>query len=263
MNDQPSTNPTDPVEPSGSGTPAVRDGRARLVAALRQAPSRGQVVAGVLLAVLGFGAVVQVQATDRDDRYVGARQSELVQLINNLSLATRRAETQVQDLERTRDSLLDDTQARRTALERARQQADTLGILAGTLPAVGPGVMVTVDDPNRSVGTDQLLNGLQELRDAGAEAIAINDAVRVVAQTSLRNGDAGVVVDGRLLRPPYVVSAIGSPGTLAAALDFQDGFIDQVEKAGGSVRVQEADAVRITSVRQPAAQQYAEPVPTG
>jgi uncharacterized protein YlxW (UPF0749 family) len=91
----------------------------------------------------------------------------------------------------------------------------------------------------------------------------MNNSVRVVAQTSLRNGDAGVVVDGRQLRPPYVVSAIGSPGTLAAALDFQDGFIDQVEKAGGSVRVQEADTVRITSVRQPSAQQYAEPVPTG
>jgi len=39
------------------------------------------------------------------------------------------------------------TEARRTALTRARQQADTLGILAGTVPATGPGIRATVTDP--------------------------------------------------------------------------------------------------------------------
>jgi hypothetical protein len=108
------------------------DGRARLVTALRRPGSRGQLGAGVLLAVLGFAAVVQVQSNSQDAAYVGARQDELIALINSLSLASQRAENEIAQLAETRSSLLTDTEARRTALERARQLADERGILAGT-----------------------------------------------------------------------------------------------------------------------------------
>ncbi len=45
------------------------------------------------------------------------------------------------------------------------------------MPAEGPGIRVTVKDPasGAAVGTNQLINGLEELRDAGAEVIEIND----------------------------------------------------------------------------------------
>ena len=72
--------------------PAPPDGRARLREALRRPSSRGQVIVAVLLAVLGFAAVTQVKANDKDDQYVGARQGDLVQYINNLSLASQRTE---------------------------------------------------------------------------------------------------------------------------------------------------------------------------
>src|SRR4051812_2902480 len=107
-------------------------GRRRLLEALRR-PSRGQAVVGALLMVLGFAAVVQVQANDRDDNFVGARQSDLIALINTLSLATDRAEADILDLERTRSSLRDDAEATQTALSVARKRAETLGILAGTV----------------------------------------------------------------------------------------------------------------------------------
>lgn len=243
--------------------PAGRDGRDRLLAALSGPPSRGQVIAAVLLAVLGFAAVVQVRENDQDDNYVGARQGELVQLLNNLSLATRRAENQIAELEQDRSSLRSDTQARRTALERARQEADTLGILAGTLPAAGPGVVVTVRDPAGRFGVDQLLNGIQELRDAGAEAIEVNNKVRVVAQTALRDGPAGLVVDDVALQPPYTIDVIGNATTLSGALDIEDGFIDTVQGRGGTVDVQQEQTVEVTSVRQPPSPQYAEPAPAG
>ena len=165
------------------------DGRARLWAALRRPGSRGQAVAGVLLAVLGFAAVTQVRATTRDDSFVGARQSDLIQYINSLSLSSQRAQSQITRLERTRDSLGNDAQARRTALSRAREQAETLGILAGTVRAEGPGVRITVTDTGRGVGSNQLIDGLQELRDAGAEVIGINSKVRVVARPALSMRD--------------------------------------------------------------------------
>jgi uncharacterized protein YlxW (UPF0749 family) len=223
-------------------------------------------MAAVLLAVLGFAAVTQVQSNDRDDNYVGARQGDLIQLINNLSLAEQRAENEITRLERTRDALGNDTEARRTALQRARQQANTLGILAGTLPAEGPGIRVTVRDPasGAGVGSNQLINGLQELRDAGAEVIEINDSVRVVAQTWIvdRPG-GGVLMDGQKVDAPYVIDAIGDPRTLATALDFTGGFDDEVEGVGGKVDVEQLQHVVVSSVRKPAKPRYAQPGSTG
>jgi uncharacterized protein YlxW (UPF0749 family) len=257
------TPPTDP-DPGPGGRPV--DGRARLVEALRRPGSRGQLVAAVLLAVLGFAAVTQVRANGRDDNYVGARQGDLIQLINNLSLAQQRAQTEISKLQNTRDSLGNDTLARRTALERARQQATALGILGGTLPAEGPGIRVTVTDPasGAGVGSNQLINGLQELRDAGAEVIEINNSVRVIAQTSIVDSPGGgVVIDGQRVKAPYTIDAIGDPRTLATALDFTGGFNDEVQTAGGKVNVKQLQDVRIHSVRKAVKPRYAQPGSTG
>jgi uncharacterized protein YlxW (UPF0749 family) len=244
---------------------APDDGRSRLLATLRRPGSRGQLTAAALLALLGFAAVTQVQANGKDDLYVGARQGDLIQYINNLSLASRRAETEIARLQQTRDALQSDTRSRRTAVERAQQQANTLGILAGTLPAVGPGVRVTVTDTKGAVGSNQLLEGLEELRDAGAEAIELNDKVRVVAQTSLKDTSGGVVVDGRLLKSPYTIDAIGDAHTLARALDFSGGFTDEVERptVDGKVAVLELNKVEISALTVPTAPKYALPGRSG
>ena len=241
----------------------TESGRERLLESLRRPGSRGQITVGVLMLVLGFAAVVQVQSNSGDAAYVGARQDELISLINSLSLASQRAENEIAELEQTRNSLLNDTQARRTALERARQRADELGILAGTLPAIGAGVQVTVRDPDNAVGSNHLINGIQELRDAGAEAIELNNTVRVVAQTSLRDGpNGGVIVDGEPITAPYVIEAIGAPHTLASALDLRRGFSYEVERVGATVGTARSDRVEIASVHSSPSAQYADPVPT-
>ena len=235
-------------------------GRDRLLGALRTRGSRGQVVVGVLLASLGFAAVVQVRANDQDQDFVGARESDLIALINTLSLATDRAEAEIDELRTTRDALRDDAEATRTALSVARRQAESLGILAGTLPAVGPGIRITVEASAGAIGTDQLLDGLQELRNAGAEAIEINDKVRVIAQTGITDAADGLTVDGVALQAPYVIEAIGEPHTLATALDFDGGFIADVEEVGGRVVVDELDEVEVATTRSAPEPRFANPV---
>ena len=136
-------------------------------------------------------------------------------------------------------------------------------MLAGTVPATGPGIRVTVDDPKGELSLNHLLDGIEELRNAGVEAMEINDRVRVIAQTSFEDDPEGVRVDGVLLKPPYVIDAIGNPDTLAGALDFQGGFTDDVEMDGGSVVGEEADRIDVTvaTTRTPAKPRYAEAVP--
>ena len=235
--------------------------------------SRGQAVAAVLLAGLGFAAAVQVRSNDQDQNFTGARQADLISLIDSLSLAAERARDEIDQLTRTRDQLRGSTSNEAAALQLAREQERTWGILAGTLAVRGPGVRVTVDPRGAGVGTDQILNGLQELRDAGAESIEINDRVRVVAQTAITDtagggggggGDvSGIRVDGVALQPPYVIDAIGDPDTLAKGIDFQGGFVTEVEEVGGAVRVERAQRIEITALHATQKLRYATPEPQG
>jgi uncharacterized protein YlxW (UPF0749 family) len=221
------------------------------VAALNHPPTRGQAVAGVLLALLGFAAVVQVNTVNSDTPYAGARRDDLVQLLQSLSTAEDRAAGQYAELQDTQQALQDSTNQRAAALQEAQRQLDTLQVLAGTVGAVGPGVVITIDDPDGAVQARTLLNAIEELRDAGAEAIQIDD-VRVVAQTALADGpdptDGQLLVGGRTATAPYVLRAIGASDTLAEAAVFPGGLRDEVEALGGTVTVETRDQVTISSL---------------
>jgi len=225
------------------------------------APSRGQAVVAVLVGVLAFAAVTQARLTGKDDTYAGLRQAELIQALNGLQAASRKAERDISDLEATRARLRSSTQRRTTALDQATREVQTLGVLAGTAPATGPGIRITVQDPKNDLSLNHLLDGVEELRNAGVEAIEINDRVRVIAQTSFEDDPVGVRVDGVALKPPYVIDAIGNAGTLAGALQFQGGFSDDVALGSGSVTIKKEDRIDVKVTRTPAKPRYAEAVP--
>lgn len=248
------------AEPERTPDPPV-EGRDRLRRALLRG-SRGQLVVAVLVGLLGFAAVTQVRLAGADDDYSGLRESELVQALNGLQAASARAERDIAQLEETRQRLTSDTEARDAAVEQARGELDALGVLAGTLAATGPGIQVTVDDPRGELNINDLLDAVEELRNAGVEAMEINDRVRVIAQTSFEPDPAGIRVDGVALEPPYVIDAIGDPNTLEGGLGFEGGFIDDVELSGARVTVERLDEVSVEVTRSPAEPEYARPAPS-
>jgi uncharacterized protein YlxW (UPF0749 family) len=262
--EQPDTNGPDAssgdVPTAGTQQRRPRSGMERLRRAFL-APSRGQAVVAVLVGVLAFAAVTQVRITGDDDTYAGLREAELIQALNGLQAASRQAEREASELEATRTRLRSSSQRRTTALEQARKELNTLGVLAGTIPATGPGVRVTVEDPGGELSLTHLLDGVEELRNAGVEAIELNDRVRVIAQTAFEDDPDGLRVDGVLLKAPYVIDAIGNPETLSGALRFEGGFTDDVQDDGGNVKIKEADRIEVSVTRPRKEPRYAEPVP--
>ena len=127
MNDAPQAPLDEPHATPGH----ARRSRAKLLEALRR-PSRGQLAGAVLLGLLGFAMVTQVNSNRQDDTYAGLRSSDLVQLLNGLNAEARRADKEIADLEQTRSQLTDSSQRRQAALKRATEESSTLGILALT-----------------------------------------------------------------------------------------------------------------------------------
>jgi uncharacterized protein YlxW (UPF0749 family) len=246
-------------------TPEPRDeltGRSRLRSALVPRANRRQVLAGTLCAVLGFAGVTQVKFRDADSVLDTARQSDLVQILDAQSQLADRLEDELAALQSAYDDLLTDDDQQQTALQQARERRETLGILAGTLPARGPGVELVVVDPEQSVSAIRLLGAIEELRNAGAEAIQVN-GVRVVASTYVLDGEAGPEIDGTPLESPYVVRAIGEAETLATAMGIPGGVIDSFATDGLSATVTPRLEVVVDALRAPTEPQYARPADQG
>lgn len=254
---QPAATPPDDPAPAGAAAPTPVVGWRAAGRALRPRATRAQALTGVLCALLGFAIVVQVQQTDESGLTV-LRESELVSLLDQTTRQADELQQQVNELERTHSELQSGSTSREAALEAATRSAAAQGILSGRLPAQGPGVVVTVSDPTGSVSALTLLNLLEELRNAGAEAVQLND-LRLTASSYVVGGDDGVVVDGSVVAPPYRWVAIGDPSTIATALAIPGGALAKVQIDGGTADVQQQDQVEVTATRAVAEPEHATP----
>lgn len=236
---------------------------------LRPRTRRVDLAVAGLLGVLGFALVIQVRSNAGDAVLVRARQEDLVQILDDLSHRNDRLQQEIDALTATQQRLSSGGGATTAALAEARRRSAVLGVLAGTLPATGPGVQVRIDDPAHKVSASLLLNALEELRNAGAEAAQLDGTgqgstvatVRVVTSTALVDDARGVAVDGMSLAPPYRFTVIGDSSALAGAMAIPGGVEDVVRQAGGATQVTRSDALRVGALRVLRAPRYARPVP--
>ncbi len=255
----PVTGATAAVGRHGTPTQPEPRGLRGLGRAMRPRASRSQVMVGVLCALLGFALVVQVSQT-QEDQLSSLRQSDLVRLLDDVTQRSGELEDQVSSLEATRDELQSGSGRERAALELAEQQAETLGILSGRLPAEGPGVQIEVVEGAEPLKAFGLFNVLEELRNAGAEAMEVN-GVRLVASSYFEDTSDGVVVDGQVISSPYRWTAIGDPSTLETALEIPGGAMASLRADGARTTVTQQDQAEVTATVEPRAPRYATPVP--
>src|SRR5262245_38834686 len=105
-----------PREASAADTSAAWK---RVRRAFRWRASRSQIVGGVLLAVLGFTATVQVQALRTDQSFSSTPRSQLVQYLDSLQQRSRRLESQISSLDQDRQSLMSGADRSKTAVKQA------------------------------------------------------------------------------------------------------------------------------------------------
>lgn len=100
---------------------------------------------------------------------------------------------------------------------------------SGRIALEGPGIKLTMYDnmSNEMVGFDinddiihevDILNILNDLKIAGAEAISINDQ-RVVSTSEIKCGGPIIKINGRSIGTPFVIKAIGDPKLLMASVN--------------------------------------------
>jgi uncharacterized protein YlxW (UPF0749 family) len=253
--------PAEPARgPEGpGGGVAMLTPRMRLLYAMRPRASRAQLLAMLLCFVLGLAGFLAVKQ-NQSLGLASMRQSDLVSLLDNVTEKSTRLEDETRRLQAVADRLRSGSDKSAAALQAAQQRLELLGILAGTSPAVGPGIELTITDPRGQVSAAILLDTVQELRDAGAEAIQIGD-VRVVASTSFVDGDGtgGVRVDGKAVPRPYVFVVIGDSQTLSAALGIPGGVLEMLKQEGATGKAEPRPSVTVSALRTLSPPQHARP----
>jgi uncharacterized protein YlxW (UPF0749 family) len=218
--------------------PAPRRGRRRWV---------NSTLTGLLTLLLGLGATVQIREVREPAALPGANQDDLLRIFDTQKADADRLDQQVSDARQQVEALSAKNGDSGEALDNATQRAKALALLTGSVPASGPGVRVTFTDPGNGIGADLLLDTVQELRGAGAEAIQLN-GLRVVASTSFTDSNAGIVVDDVPLSSPYKLLAIGPGDDMRAALTGPGLPASDVVRAHGTADVVPLDRVDVTAV---------------
>lgn len=234
-------------------------GKKDLNASANRARILSSLLVALMCALLAFGYMTQVNSST--STYETMSEDELLRLINQTN-------TQVQNLQQRRTELSNQLESLKSQADKqaeaeriAKQNEETSGILSGRLPAQGEGIVVRISQgTKKDVDAATMFTLIEELRNAGAEVIEIND-VRVVTSTYIAEGESGLIADGIALTTPYVVRAIGDPSALQNAVDIAGGVGSRLKVVNGSrVVITNSEEVVIDAVRGATDHKYAKTV---
>jgi uncharacterized protein YlxW (UPF0749 family) len=217
----------------------------------------------VLLAglVVGFLLVGQLRTSSRFSQQLSAEsEGDLARILAGLTSDADNLRDQVDTLKLQLLDLQNSSQRNDAAGRTAEEQLRALEVLAGTVPVNGPGVVVNIDDPQSSLHYDLMIDVIQELRDAGAEALAVNGH-RIGAASAFADSGSSIAIDGTALTAPYHVSAIGQPPTLEGGMDIPGGALDTLQaQRGVKVEVQRSASLQLPALTVPPTFRVARPV---
>ncbi|MBP2644857.1 MAG: hypothetical protein H6Q75_297 [Firmicutes bacterium] len=220
---------------------------------------QGQVAIAFVCVVLGIMIAVQFRTT-QDIRS---------------TLPYQRVEDMAQRLSQTekeRDALANEVEKLRKAAGSGvvSQELETIKMGAGTVALTGPGVVVTIDDSKRPtkpgenpnlylIHDDDILKVINELRAAGAEAIAVNEQ-RLIATSEIRCAGPTLSVNNTHYSPPYEIRAIGDSQTMENALRLRGGVAETLQFWGIQVGIKAQEKVDIPAYKGSFRFDYAKPV---
>ncbi|MCR4406162.1 MAG: DUF881 domain-containing protein [Anaerolineae bacterium] len=181
---------------------------------------KAQLLLTVFCFALGLLLVIQYRTQQAArTRLEGISAADKAVIISNLVAANAQLREEISSLETQIQSL---AASGRTPLEELVDELNRMKIINGLVEVSGPGVEVRIEGEVNALDLQDLIN---ELRNAGAEAIAINEQRVAVSSMVTSDSSGGLSINGVPIEPPFVLQAIGSPQTMQTALLRAGGLI--------------------------------------
>jgi uncharacterized protein YlxW (UPF0749 family) len=206
---------------------------------------RNQLTISAVALVLGLLVVVQVRAQAGNAGFAQLSTQDLTVLVANLNARNDQLRREVSTLEDELAALNQNRSRGEESLDELRADLRRVRAYAGLDPVGGPGVTITISGPIDGSGMEELIN---ELRNAGAEAIGVGD-VRIVNGVVVTGAPGAASIGGARLGPVFEISAIGAPDKLTGSLTRSGGVIAQLAatEPGVSVTVTPVDRIELSA----------------
>jgi uncharacterized protein YlxW (UPF0749 family) len=201
---------------------------------------RSQALVAAVAFILGILVVVQIRSQAGNNTLAAMSSQDLTFLVANLNTRNDQLRREIATLQSQLAALESGGSLGATSVNEIRAEIDRIRAWAGLDPVGGRGIEITVGGPITAWAVEDLVN---ELKNAGAEAIAVED-VRVVPGTVFGGGGGGggLSVDDTALGDPFTIQVIGPPDTLTGSLARAGGIIAQLAATDpdATIDVQEA-----------------------
>lgn len=125
------------------------------------------------------------------------------------------------------------------------EQISNKEVLLGTTDVHGEGIIININDGNDLIHQEDIVILLDELKNAGAEAISVNEQ-RIVSNTYVYCDGSVILIDGVKIGNPFVIKAIGDSQTIYGAITRNKGYVATLTKDGIQVDVQKSEDVEIS-----------------
>lgn len=108
----------------------------------------------------------------------------------------------------------------------------------------GEGIIVTISDGEKNIEYYDILDLINELNAAGAEAISVNDE-RIVSTTDIKQVELRIIlVNTRKISGPYTIKAIGDKKAMEAVLVIKGGYVDRLKIVDGKgIEIKQEDNI--------------------
>ncbi|MBN1661746.1 MAG: DUF881 domain-containing protein [Anaerolineae bacterium] len=168
-----------------------------------------------------------------------------------------RLRSEIESLEQELEELRQE-ESSAAMLQSLVDDTNRLRIANGLVAVSGPGVEVVATGPISILDLHDMIN---ELRNAGAEALALNGQ-RLASWSAISNDGVYVTIDGQPTTSPYRLEAIGDAGNLETALLRPGGLVSLVQQADPriAIEVEIREKVTLPVYQQPLEFVYARPV---
>lgn len=214
-----------------------------------------RVPVALLFVLIGMLIFVQFRSESalRSAR-VAASSTDRAALISGLVDANRRLRDEVDSLR----AKLAELGQQGGSLVVMVEELNRLKLITGTSEVSGPGITLTLNSP---VSATELQDMVNELKNSGAKAIALNGQ-RLIVSSAIVSTEAGIAVDGILLTRPFVFAVLGDSDTLRVALTRKGGMLAALQAAhpGFQAEIADAEALVIPIYSRKIEFRYAQPM---
>lgn len=193
----------------------------------------------MLIGLLGVG---QLNSQARPIQISRLSATELSTLIETLTAGNRELRSGLADIrEQLRQYEVSGPRGE-SALQVSREDLRRITAFGGLAAVGGQGIVMDVDGNLDAIALNDLIN---ELRNAGAEAIAV-DGARITARSVAIEGPRSIELDGIEVGEQFTLRAIGSPDGLLGAMERPGGIISQLELfIKATIQIRQAESVEL------------------